>query len=193
MPMRPSIRLTSVDVPPMSNVISRSYPAISPTARAPTTPAAGPDRIVRTASCRAVVAAIVPPFDCMMLRRVPASSASSVVRYLAISGVTYALTTVVLQRSNSRYSRSTWCETETVKPAAASTSAARCSCDGFRYECRKQTATASTPAARKSAMARSTASASIGVSTVPSAAMRSLTPRVSAGSTSGTRGRTIRL
>ena len=69
----PSIRLTSVDVPPMSKPMTRGCPAASATARAPTAPAAGPERIVRTAAAFAAAAEIEPPFDCMMLRRSPAS------------------------------------------------------------------------------------------------------------------------
>ena len=67
-PMVPSISVTSVDVPPMSNPMMRGYPAATATACAPTAPAAGPDRIVCTAACFARAAEIDPPFDCMMLR-----------------------------------------------------------------------------------------------------------------------------
>ena len=86
--MRPSMRLTSVDVPPMSNEITRDTLAAAATACAPTTPAAGPESTVRTAPARAVAAEIDPPFDCMIDSRVFPSDASSRPRYLSISGVT---------------------------------------------------------------------------------------------------------
>lgn len=50
----------------MSKVISRVKPEAAPIACAPTTPAAGPERIVWTASVPARAAEIEPPFDCMM-------------------------------------------------------------------------------------------------------------------------------
>ena len=56
----------------MSNEMTRSYPASAATARAPTTPAAGPESTVRTACDRARLAEIEPPFDCMM--RQPAAA-----------------------------------------------------------------------------------------------------------------------
>ena len=42
----PSYSATSVDVPPMSKLITRSIPVSAATAAAPTTPPAGPDRTV---------------------------------------------------------------------------------------------------------------------------------------------------
>ena len=78
---------------------------------------------VRTALARAAAADIDPPFDCMMARRDPSKCRSSVDRYRSMSGVTYALTTVVLQRSNSRYSGSTSCDAETCHPDFAQPSA----------------------------------------------------------------------
>ena len=123
----------------MSNEISRGNPASRATACAPTTPAAGPDSTVRTASARARDEEIEPPFDCMIDSRfVPAfagasarlrrpvfaaaparrpSSRSSRPRYRSISGDTYAFTAVVLQRSNSRYSGSTSDDTDTSQPS----------------------------------------------------------------------------
>ncbi len=74
--MAPSIRQTSVDVPPMSKPMTRGWPAASATARAPTAPPAGPERIVRTAAARAAAAEIVPPFDCITANRSPARRAS---------------------------------------------------------------------------------------------------------------------
>ena len=129
--IRPSTRLTSVDVPPMSKDTMRRKPAASATTCAPTTPAAGPDNTVRTASARASDEEIDPPFDCMMLRRRPPSCASSRPRYRSISGATYALTTVVHHRSNSRYSGSTSDDTDTSHPSRRNRSATRCSCAGL--------------------------------------------------------------
>jgi hypothetical protein len=48
-----------------------------------------------------------------------------------MSGVTYALTAVVLQRSNSRYSGRTRCDAETMNPSASRRAAIRASCTGF--------------------------------------------------------------
>ena len=76
----PSIRQTSVDVPPMSKPMTRGYPAASATARAPTAPAAGPERIVRTAAALAAAAESRPPFDCMTANRSPARRVSSAPR-----------------------------------------------------------------------------------------------------------------
>src|SRR5262245_2838088 len=67
--IRPSMRLTSVDVPPISNEITLGIRAAAATAWAPTTPAAGPESTVRTAPARAVDAEIDPPFDCMIDNR----------------------------------------------------------------------------------------------------------------------------
>ncbi len=56
---------TSVEVPPMSNVMMSVNPA-SPAARvAPTTPPAGPESIVRTGSVAAARAEMLPPEDCI--------------------------------------------------------------------------------------------------------------------------------
>src|ERR1700686_5176693 len=104
-----SISETSVDVPPMSSVMMRSKPAISETYCAPRTPPAGPDRIVRTGSCAAARAERMPPFDCMT--PTPARLArrgalglgrdhkfairSICAKYSLITGIRYALTTVV--------------------------------------------------------------------------------------------------
>ncbi|OPZ56937.1 MAG: hypothetical protein BWY88_01290 [Synergistetes bacterium ADurb.Bin520] len=86
----------------MSRVISFEYPARRPKWRAPTTPPAGPERMVRTGQSSAVSAEMVPPLDCMMWRRSPVRRESLRVRtYLDIRGATYALRTVVEVRSNS--------------------------------------------------------------------------------------------
>src|SRR6185369_5549852 len=59
---------TSVEVPPMSNVITFWIPADWAARNAPTTPPEGPERIVRTGSLAATSAEILPPDDCMTRR-----------------------------------------------------------------------------------------------------------------------------
>ncbi len=66
-----SSRATSVDVPPMSKVSSRSMPARRAMLSAPVTPPAGPDKMVRTGSRAAAGAERMPPEDCMMLSCAP--------------------------------------------------------------------------------------------------------------------------
>ena len=61
---------TSVDVPPISKVRIASYPAARATSHAPTTPPAGPLRMVRTGSRADTRAEMLPPFDCMTRRLV---------------------------------------------------------------------------------------------------------------------------
>ena len=53
----------------MSKAIMRGKPAARATARAPTTPAAGPDRTVRMAMARAAPAEMEPPLDCITCNR----------------------------------------------------------------------------------------------------------------------------
>src|SRR6266511_3186002 len=60
---------TSVEVPPMSNVMMFGKPAAAATRKAPTTPPAGPERIVRTGSLAAALAEMLPPEDCMTRRK----------------------------------------------------------------------------------------------------------------------------
>src|SRR6266851_820922 len=59
---------TSVEVPPMSKVMMLAKPAARAERNAPTTPPAGPDRIVRTGSLAAASAEILPPEDCITLK-----------------------------------------------------------------------------------------------------------------------------
>ena len=66
---RPSQRQTSVEVPPISSVMMRSKPALFATRNAPTTPPAGPESNVRTASEPAAAAPALPPFDCITRSR----------------------------------------------------------------------------------------------------------------------------
>lgn len=73
----PSIRATSVEVPPMSKMISLWKPARLAMACAPTAPPAGPKRMVRTDSFMAVSAEMEPPLDCMMRSRFSPSYSAS--------------------------------------------------------------------------------------------------------------------
>ena len=59
-------RQTSVEVPPMSNVMRSLRPARAPAATAPTTPAAGPDRAVRIGISPARPTDMSPPEDWQM-------------------------------------------------------------------------------------------------------------------------------
>src|SRR6266850_575666 len=119
-----SQRATSVDVPPISNVMMFVKSAACAARNAPTTPPAGPDRIVRTGSLAAADAEILPPEDCITLKakldlwaldfglgsRLDAGPDSSqppllsLFRYRPINGCKYALMTTVAVRSYSRYS-----------------------------------------------------------------------------------------
>src|SRR5579885_3607219 len=64
----PAHSATSVEVPPMSNVMMSSIPAPRAACVAPTTPPAGPERIVRTGSSAATRAEMLPPDDCITRR-----------------------------------------------------------------------------------------------------------------------------
>ena len=61
----PSIRQTSVDVPPMSNVIAFSTPASCAIRAAPTTPAAGPETSTSAGCLAASASEQTPPEDRM--------------------------------------------------------------------------------------------------------------------------------
>src|SRR5882757_3288089 len=65
----PERSATSVDVPPMSKVMTLSMPANSAAYAAPVTPPAGPDKIVVTGSRAAFAAEITPPLDCIKYTR----------------------------------------------------------------------------------------------------------------------------
>ena len=62
----PAISETSNEVPPRSQVMRLSKPEALAMAAPATTPAAGPDKAVRTGSLRAVAVDMMPPFDCTM-------------------------------------------------------------------------------------------------------------------------------
>src|SRR6185437_14998369 len=59
---------TSVEVPPISKVMMSWNPAARAERNAPTIPPAGPERMVRTGSCAAAAAEMLPPDDCMTLK-----------------------------------------------------------------------------------------------------------------------------
>src|SRR5262245_50108311 len=64
----PSHKATSVDVPPMSKVMTFEKPAAVADRKAPATPPEGPERIVRTGSFAARSAEMLPPEDCITRR-----------------------------------------------------------------------------------------------------------------------------
>ena len=68
---------TSNDVPPRSQVMRLSKPAAFASAAPATTPAAGPERAVRTGRRRAVAVDMMPPFDCTMCSLLSSASAAS--------------------------------------------------------------------------------------------------------------------
>ena len=115
----------------MSKVMKRSTPVARTSAAAPTTPAAGPERIVRTGSSRASRAPIALPLDCITRSRAARRSRSSRPRWEDIRGATYALTTVVESRSNSRYSARMRWDTESGRPSGVSARASRRSLAGL--------------------------------------------------------------
>src|SRR5207237_8754662 len=104
------------------NALMVSTPAPVATCKAPTTPPAGPERIVRTGSRAATCAEMLPPDDCMT-RKLGTRASRALAgetpaypvrrdRYLPINGCRYAFTTTVDVRSYSRYSGRTSCEIE---------------------------------------------------------------------------------
>ena len=66
--LAPEISAMSELVPPTSTEMRSRSPASAPTAWAPMTPAAGPERKSRTGRCRAVPAPASPPRDCITCR-----------------------------------------------------------------------------------------------------------------------------
>ena len=63
----PCTRAASVLVPPMSNVMMSSTPALAATRTAPVTPPTGPDRNVPAQRSAAAARVMAPPFEPMML------------------------------------------------------------------------------------------------------------------------------
>ena len=100
----PAHSATSVEVPPMSNVMISSNPAALAACVAPTTPPAGPERIVRTGSSDAARAEMLPPDDCITRKPRADTWPPSRFRYAPIKGCRYAFIATVEVRSYSRYS-----------------------------------------------------------------------------------------
>ena len=98
---------TSVLVPPISIPIKLAMPPIREMAISAITPAAGPDMRVLTGFSMALWAVPNPPFDCMTSKsnRYPSRRRKpSILRRYSVSvGPTYAPTTAVDVRSNSRH------------------------------------------------------------------------------------------
>ena len=137
---------TSVDVPPPSQVSTFAKPARWATIPAPSAPAAGPESTVLIGWFTTSVAESAPPFDRITANGRPSgrnwcSRSAMPATYRATVGLTATSTRVVIARSYSRYSRSTWLDSETTACGCSrpSTSSIACSCCGFAYECRKQT------------------------------------------------------
>src|SRR4029077_20297813 len=101
---------------------------------APITPAAGPDRIVRTGSARGRSGPMGLPVDCITRSRGDLRRVSRFFRCDDSRGATYAFTTAVEKRSYSRYSARIRCETESGLPIGASARAIDSSLFGFAYE-----------------------------------------------------------
>jgi len=141
---------------------------------------------------RALATDMIPPLDCAMYGRtvIPSSPTrrSKLARYWSTTGPRLAFATVVLRRSNSRNSGSTSCEAQIGRPGASSRaiSAARRSWLGSMKQYRKQIAIASTLASSSVRTAARTPSSSSGVTTSPSALIRSATSRRRWRGTSGT-------
>ena len=124
----------SVLVPPISMVMMLSAPISPAKCEAATTPPAGPDSTVCTGLARADSTVISPPDASITMiglsRATPSpfsrstSRSDSEPRYLVMTGVRKALSTVVLARSNSRNSRRMSVEMQTVTPGRARSSSA---------------------------------------------------------------------
>ena len=75
---------TSVEVPPMSNPITRPNPAAWAVRAMPTMPPAGPDRMESLPRNDCALAR--PPWDCMNCTRTPGSSLVTLATYRARTG-----------------------------------------------------------------------------------------------------------
>ena len=138
----PRTRQTSVDVPPMSNVIASGASLAAAIAAAASTPPAGPDNNSAAGSAAASVNGTSPPAE--VITSTSRARGASRSRYARHAGRRYALTTVVRVRSYSRNSGDTSTEHVTSKSRDASDSANRRSDDGSRSLCMRQIAMAST-------------------------------------------------
>ena len=181
--LRSRTRETSALVPPMSRVMRSRGPERSPASIAPTTPAAGPERAVRTGRVRARAGDMRPPFDWLMPMRAcrtrSASPASRLAMYSSMTGCSHAFSTVVEQRSNSRNSGCTSDESETRRSGRAARIAApsRASCSGFWNAKRRHTAAASASISPRRSTASVTAASPRGRTTRPPEVIRSSTSR----------------
>ena len=113
------------------------YPDSLAVLSAATTPPEGPEKTASTPRSREKPTSITPPFDCMISRESSKPSCLSLAcnrsRYCCSLGLVYALTSVVLSRSNSRICGSTSHESVTKQSGCTSRtiSATRRSCAGF--------------------------------------------------------------
>ena len=85
--IKPGHRDTSVEVPPISRVMMSGNPACIAVWKAPTTPPAGPLKMVFTGCSQASVVVMLPPEDCI-IRRFLLKEASSRPRYSEMIGPT---------------------------------------------------------------------------------------------------------
>ena len=148
--------------------------------------------MIWTGNSRAISDELRPPLDCISKNSPikPTSDSRSLrrSRYFWTAGLAYALTTVVVDRSYSLSSRSTWYESVTGMPGArrAAMSPIRRSWAGFANELSRHTAIDSTPWDSSSSIAASTDGSSRSVSTRPDVWTRSSTStrigRVTSGS-----------
>ena len=113
----PSTTATSALVPPMSKVITRSWPACRATNDAPMTPAAGPESNVSTGRRPASDAVMTPPLDFVESTGAPMPSPrrprSRSSKYTDIRCPTYAFITATKARSYSRICGHSSADTET--------------------------------------------------------------------------------
>lgn len=182
---------TSVLVPPMSNEIRSGNPARAPAVAAPATPAAGPDANSRTGKRSATAAGTTPPllWTTSTGAAIPAASSRrrSSRKCSRIRGIAYALSTAVLVRSHSPYSREISVDSEPPISGHASPTRAPISSSWALLTKLLISATASTsaPALTSSRTTPATSSRSSGVSTCPRASTRSCTSQRSSRATSG--------
>ena len=177
----------------MSNVMKRSVPIARASSPAPMTPAAGPERIVRTGSSRASSMPIALPLDCITRKRVPSSASSQILQMRRPSAARRKRSRPWSRAARTRDTRP-GCDARP-KPgvrAVSSASAIASSLFGFAYEWSRQTAKASASLRRaSSAMRASSASVSGCCDRAVEVACAPPTPKRIARATSGvgTRGR----
>ena len=127
----PSNRATSVLVPPMSKLITRSYPAPRPTRAAPATPPAGPESRLSLAWKEPLRSS--PPALVITCSRSPSRPPCTRSRYPPTTGPRYASTTAVSARGSSLMNGASAAEPTTCSnPISRRKSASCSSCSGFR-------------------------------------------------------------